>query len=332
MALISRRISGCLQKNLPNEAVIAICLPLHTASTLQARTLNDLPEASEQVASDVSHLQLRNPWSWYPVAASVDLNPGTVLPVVLNGERLAVWRSGSGKVNAWRDRCPHRGMRLSFGAVSGETLICPYHGWTFGDDARCVRIPAHPAVTPSRAARARLLPVAEVDGHVWVCSGEPASFTPDANSSYVPVRTVHLQLSMEEATAAFLTLPCVGGARVRPPEHIEWTTSTAGGGVTARSDNLTATFALPSSILCEATTESGKTAYLIRLQPTDPGYCAVQAAIKAGGDAVAFNRALVAFRAAIAQDDIKSWLRTAVSKFEAAVPVLLDGLTQGEAP
>lgn len=283
------------------------------------------------MASDVSNLQLRNPWSWYPVAASADLNPGTVLPIVLNGERLALWRSGSGKVNAWRDRCPHRGMRLSFGAVSGETLICPYHGWTFGDDAHCVRIPAHPAVAPSRAARARLLPVAEVDGHVWVCSGEPASTKPDANSGYVPVRTLHLQLSMEEAIAAFLTLPCASGVKVRPPEHIEWTTSTAGA-VMARSENLVATFALPSSIFCEAATERGKNAYLIRLQPTDPGCCAVQASIMAGGDAVAFNRALVAFRAAVAQDEIKSWLRTALSKFEAAVPVLLDGLTQGEAP
>jgi hypothetical protein len=222
-------------------------------------------------------------------------------------------------------------MRLSFGAVSGETLICPYHGWTFGDDAHCVRIPAHPAVTPSRAARARLLPVAEVDGHVWVCSGEPASTKPDANSNYVPVRTLHLQLSMEDAIAAFLTLPCAGGARVRPPEHIEWTTSTTGA-VMARSDSLTATFVLPSSIFCEAATESGKSAYLIRLQPTDPGCCAAQASIAADGDAVAFNRALVAFRTGIAQDEIKSWLQTALSNFEAAVPVLLDGLTQGEAP
>jgi hypothetical protein len=54
--------------------------------------------------------------------------------------------------------------------------------------------------------------------------------------------------------------------------------------------------------------------------------------VTAGGDAVAFNRALVAFRAEIAQDEIKSWLRSASSKFEVAVPVLLGGLTQGEAP
>jgi len=283
------------------------------------------------VDSDVSTLQLRNPWSWYPVVASADLKPGTVLPVVLNGERLAVWRSGNGKVNAWSDRCPHRGMRLSFGAVHGETLICPYHGWTFGDDAHCVRIPAHPNMIPSRAARARLFPIAEVDGHVWVCSGEPSRTEPDVKSGYVPVRTLHIQLSMEQAIVAFLTLPCASGAKVRPPEHIEWTTSETGAMV-VRSETLIATFALPSSIFCEATTENGGSAYLIRLQPTEPGCCAVQASIAAGGDAVAFNRALVAFRSGIVQDEIRVWLNSALSKFEAAVPVLLDGLTQGEAP
>jgi hypothetical protein len=136
---------------------------------------------------------------------------------------------------------------------------------------------------------------------------------------------------MENAIVAFLTLPCAAGAKVQPPEHLEWSTSNAGAVVT-HSETLTATFALPSSIFCEATTEAGKSTYLMRIQPTDPGGCAVQASIMAGGDAIAFNRALVAFRAEIAQDKIKSWLSSAFSKFEATVPVLVDGLTQGEAP
>jgi nitrite reductase/ring-hydroxylating ferredoxin subunit len=292
---------------------------------------HELRKVGTRVMSDVSNLQLRNPWSWYPVVASADLSPGTVLPVVLNGETLAVWRSSKGKVNAWHDRCPHRGMRLSFGAVNGETLICPYHGWTFGDDARCVRIPAHPNVIPSRAARARLLPVAEADGHIWICSGEPARSEPDADSTYTPVRTMHLQLSMEAAIVAFLTLPCATGVKVQPPEQIEWSTSNAGAVVT-HSETLTASFAPPCSVFCEAATETGKSRYLIRIQPTDPGSCAVQASMVTGGDAVAFNRALVAFRAEIAQDKLKSWLSSAFSKFEAAVPVLVEGLTQGEAP
>ncbi len=53
-----------------------------------------------------------------------------------------------------------------------------------------------------------------------VCTGEPARTEPDANSAYVPVRTLHLQLSMEEAIVAFLTLPCTTGGNAWPPEHI----------------------------------------------------------------------------------------------------------------
>jgi hypothetical protein len=136
---------------------------------------------------------------------------------------------------------------------------------------------------------------------------------------------------MEDAIVAFLTLPCAAGVKIQPPEDVDWSTSNTGAVVT-RSETLTASFTLPSSIFCETTTETGKGKYLIRIQPTEPGGCAVQASMTAGSDYVAFNRALVAFRAEIAQDKIKSWLRSAFSKFEAAVPVLVDGLTQGEAP
>jgi nitrite reductase/ring-hydroxylating ferredoxin subunit len=286
------------------------------------------------VTADASNLQLRNPWSWYAVVASKDLAPGTVMPIVLNGERLAVWRSSPGKVNAWRDRCPHRGMRLSFGAVHRETLICPYHGWTFGDDASCVRIPAHPSVSPSRAARARLFPVAEVDGYVWVCSGEPSTSEPSVNSGYAAVRTLHFQLSVEDAIAAFMTLPCALHANLHPPSNVEWSTS---GGSTnpvfthARSDTLSARFEAPSTVFCETAHESGKTTYLVRIQPTDPGSCAVHASILAG-DAVWLNRALVSFRAALTQSELRAWLRSASSRFEETRPAHINGLTQGDAP
>jgi nitrite reductase/ring-hydroxylating ferredoxin subunit len=285
------------------------------------------------VATDLSNLRLRNPWSWYVVVASKDLALGTVMPIILNGERLAIWRSNAGKVNAWRDRCPHRGMRLSFGAVHRETLICPYHGWTFGDDARCVRIPAHPDVAPSRAARARLFPVAEVDGYVWVCSGEPSTSAPLVNSGYAAARTLHFQLSMEDAIVAFMTLPCAD-ANLRPAPNVEWSTSGASvnpAWTQARSDTLTARFEAPSSVFCEADGRDGKISYLVRIQPTDPGSCAVHASVE-GGDAVWFNRALVRFRAALSEPELGAWLRYASSRFEEIMPASIDGLIQGEAP
>jgi len=59
-------------------------------------------------------------------------------------EDLVVWRSASGVLSAWENRCPHRGMRLSHGFVRGESLACAYHGWHFECSGRCHYIPAHP--------------------------------------------------------------------------------------------------------------------------------------------------------------------------------------------
>ena len=73
---------------------------------------------------------------------------------ILCEAELAVWRSASGRIAAWRDRCPHRGMRLSHGFVRGESLNCIYHGWTYGADGACRRIPAHPEVVPPATIRA----------------------------------------------------------------------------------------------------------------------------------------------------------------------------------
>jgi phenylpropionate dioxygenase-like ring-hydroxylating dioxygenase large terminal subunit len=122
-----------------------------------------------------------NPWSWYPIVASRDLQAGAGVPAMLHSERLVVWRSGQGRLCIWNDRCPHRSMSLSLGSTIGEMLVCPYHGWEFGSDGNCRRIPAHPTLTPSRAARVRVYPVTEEANYVWACLGEPASTRPECS-------------------------------------------------------------------------------------------------------------------------------------------------------
>ena len=57
-----------------------------------------------------------------------DLEEGSVRAVALLDEDVAVWRGRNGSVRAWRNRCPHRGMRLSFAQVRGDRLSCRYHG------------------------------------------------------------------------------------------------------------------------------------------------------------------------------------------------------------
>ena len=106
---------------------------------------------------------------WFPVCRGADAVPRHVVHTALLGQELAVWRADDGAVNAWENRCPHRGVRLSVGTNLGHALRCRYHGWTYeSGSARCIAIPCHPHLTPAAAIRVRAYPCTERQGHVWV--------------------------------------------------------------------------------------------------------------------------------------------------------------------
>lgn len=86
---------------------------------------------------------------------------------VVDDVDMAVWRGHSGRAHAWDNRCPHRGMRLSFGFVRGDRLACLYHGWQYGEDAACRHIPAHPDLEPPQTICATAYGCAEFDGLIW---------------------------------------------------------------------------------------------------------------------------------------------------------------------
>ena len=53
---------------------------------------------------------------WHPVALASAVQPGPVAVTLLE-QPLVLWRDADGRVQAWADRCPHRGARLSLGQV-----------------------------------------------------------------------------------------------------------------------------------------------------------------------------------------------------------------------
>jgi phenylpropionate dioxygenase-like ring-hydroxylating dioxygenase large terminal subunit len=115
---------------------------------------------------------------WHPVARVEQLADGGPVAARLLGEDLVLWRSGD-ELHAWRDLCVHRGTRLSLGrVVDGSRLECPYHGWTYGRDGRCVHIPAHPEQAPPTKARAATYRAAVAHGVVWVTLGSGATGIP----------------------------------------------------------------------------------------------------------------------------------------------------------
>lgn len=111
---------------------------------------------------------------WHPVCTLAELGgsdgrggPGP-RRVELLGEKLAV-AMVDGAAIALGDRCVHRSASLSVGTVEGGGLRCPYHGWLYGPDGRCVDIPAMPeGPIPARACVASYAATVAYD-LVWVC-------------------------------------------------------------------------------------------------------------------------------------------------------------------
>lgn len=129
---------------------------------------------------------------WVANGLSQDLPPGVVMAGAWQGAELAIWRAGSGRLSAWNDRCPHRGMRLSHGFVRGETLSCIYHGWTYGADGACRKIPAHPAMEPPAAIKAEAYACVEAGGVIWVGPAGTAEAVPELDG-LLAVRSVRLK-------------------------------------------------------------------------------------------------------------------------------------------
>jgi phenylpropionate dioxygenase-like ring-hydroxylating dioxygenase large terminal subunit len=115
---------------------------------------------------------------WHPVAWSHELGDSPRRTVLLDTV-LVLWRDGSGSPHCFRDLCLHRGTALSLGTVEDGCLVCPYHGWAYAADARCVKIPQLDPTTPIPArVRATSYHCQERYGLVWACLGEPAGDIP----------------------------------------------------------------------------------------------------------------------------------------------------------
>ncbi len=90
----------------------------------------------------------------------------------LLGDPVVLYRRESGGIVALEDRCPHRWAPLSRGRVAGDELVCGYHGFRYGADGRCTRIPSQSAVPAGM--RVRSYPVEERGPIVWIWMGDPA--------------------------------------------------------------------------------------------------------------------------------------------------------------
>lgn len=80
-----------------------------------------------------------------------------------------LFRTRAGAVTALADRCAHRGYPLSSGRLVEDSIECGYHGFAYGSDGVCTRVPAQAAI-PQRA-RVSSYATVEKDGWVWIWVG-----------------------------------------------------------------------------------------------------------------------------------------------------------------
>ncbi len=114
---------------------------------------------------------------WHPVTTLAALDQQNPLRARLLDEDIVIWQN-EGHLYAWQDLCVHRGARLSLGSVQNNRLVCPYHGWHYASNGRCVHIPAHPEQKPPDKAQVKTYQAQAKYDLVWVSLGTPTHTIP----------------------------------------------------------------------------------------------------------------------------------------------------------
>lgn len=140
---------------------------------------------------------------WHPVLRAADLGDAPVARTLLT-EKLVLFRGATGQPVATADRCPHREAPLSAGRVTDGCLQCPYHGWTFDGDGKCVRVPSNgPDVPVPPKAHLKTLHCVERYGLIWVCPGEPVAGIPEVGQDADPAfRRINIEMQVWHTSAA----------------------------------------------------------------------------------------------------------------------------------
>ena len=105
---------------------------------------------------------------WYPIAYS-DEGADKPLARTLLDQPLILYRTTGQKVVVARDLCIHRGVPLHLGWQEGDELVCAYHGFRYGADGRCTKVPAQPDLPVPKKLCLETYAAVERGGLIWTC-------------------------------------------------------------------------------------------------------------------------------------------------------------------
>jgi 5,5'-dehydrodivanillate O-demethylase len=103
--------------------------------------------------------------------------------VRLLGEDLVLYRDKQGRPGLIGPQCAHRRMSMLLGIPDNDGVRCPYHGWLYGKDGKCLEQPYETAEDPNSTFkdRVRMLayPAQELGGLIFAFLGpQPAPLIP----------------------------------------------------------------------------------------------------------------------------------------------------------
>jgi nitrite reductase/ring-hydroxylating ferredoxin subunit len=83
------------------------------------------------------------------------------------GKDLIAYRGNTGTPHVFDAYCEHLGAHLGYGGtVTGDDIVCPFHGWQWNSDGKNVHIPYQDR--PNRARRIRVWPVQELNESIYI--------------------------------------------------------------------------------------------------------------------------------------------------------------------
>ncbi|MEP7208991.1 MAG: aromatic ring-hydroxylating dioxygenase subunit alpha [Casimicrobiaceae bacterium] len=78
---------------------------------------------------------------WQPIGAAVELERRWTKRVRLLGEDLVLFRDRQGRRGLIAEQCPHRAASFYHGIPTDDGIRCPYHGWEFDAQGKCLNQP-----------------------------------------------------------------------------------------------------------------------------------------------------------------------------------------------
>lgn len=120
---------------------------------------------------------------WHPIAATAELDKNPIKAVKLLGESLVLYRDKQGEIGLLAEACPHRGASLAYGILEYEGLRCPYHGWLYNAEGRCLDQPMELfGSTFKDRIKTTAYPVQELGGLIFAYLGpDPIPLLPRYN-------------------------------------------------------------------------------------------------------------------------------------------------------